>query len=538
MASSCQNAAVIAHVISEALHKKSKGDSSEYNIILTELSRSNILDVSLSRWLDGLKCCASVLGKGFEDLVGITLDINWIYKDDQFVADYTEYLTSLLSANPVYLSPCIRKLVSLMKPETQQDPGLKLVFERVHQMLNVILKLAPGGLRIVQKMIQELFPYKQKSAFILECYVMNLFRLLEYAPSLTPVVWELIVNKLIQIDTELPNQSQNEVLDDENGGDEKDQSQFQEEINDDHVGDITPYSWPDPDDTCDLLSHKLDVLMSRCLCYCYYCCHPKGVFSFDDSTRLFYVLLEIFKKCLLPTHGSSYPQFLCFYVCSYHKTFCEEFLLRLWTTVESVSLSATVRQAAAAYIGSFAARAKYLPLSCVKTVLELLVGWIHRYVDQFDHLSSGADSFLHGPFYAVCQAVFYIFVFRHKQLLNAESDCSGLSYLQSLNLGRVVSCHLNPLMVCLDSVVNMFATLTRNYQIAFCYTVLERNRRVLVPQHGHQNLLDIYTKSGKEEVCLILLVKLIHTVSKTPMMNIYKSIGCQSQTTIICQEMY
>ena len=29
---------------------------------------------------------------------------------------------------------------------------------------------------------------------------MNLFRLLEYAPSLTPVVWELIVNKLIQID--------------------------------------------------------------------------------------------------------------------------------------------------------------------------------------------------------------------------------------------------------------------------------------------------------------------------------------------------
>ncbi len=38
---------------------------------------------------------------------------------------------------------------------------------------------------------------------------------------------------------------------------------------------------------------------------------------------------------------------------------------------------------------------------------------------------------------------------------------SGLEYLQSLNLERVVMCQLNPLKVCLPSVTSMFAAITR-----------------------------------------------------------------------------
>uniref|UniRef100_H9G882 Uncharacterized protein n=1 Tax=Anolis carolinensis TaxID=28377 RepID=H9G882_ANOCA len=40
---------------------------------------------------------------------------------------------------------------------------------------------------------------------------------------------------------------------------------------------------------------------------------------------------------------------------------------------------------------------------------------------------------------------------------------------------------LNPLKICLPSIVNFFAALTRKYQIAFCDTIIERNRRQVLP---------------------------------------------------------
>ena len=59
------------------------------------------------------------------------------------------------------------------------------------------------------------------------------------------------------------------------------------------------------------------------------------------------------------------------------------------------------------------------------------------------------------------QAVFYIFVFRHRQLLE---DNKGLHYVMGLNLERIVTCRLNPIRVCLPSIVNVFATLTRYFE--------------------------------------------------------------------------
>ena len=59
--------------------------------------------------------------------------------------------------------------------------------------------------------------------------------------------------------------------------------------------------------------------------------------------------------------------------------------------------------------------------STVKSCLDLLVNWLHMYLNNQD---SGTKAFcdvaLHGPFYSACQAVFYTFVFRYKQLLSGN----------------------------------------------------------------------------------------------------------------------
>lgn len=48
---------------------------------------------------------------------------------------------------------------------------------------------------------------------------------------------------------------------------------------------------------------------------------------------------------------------------------------------------------------------------------------------------------------------------------------SGLEYLQSLNLERVVMCQLNPLKVCLPAVTSMFAAITRYTPVCVCVCV-------------------------------------------------------------------
>ena len=51
-------------------------------------------------------------------------------------------------------------------------------------------------------------------------------------------------------------------------------------------------------------------------------------------------------------------------------------------------------------------------------MLDLLSSWAKRYITQSEDTGSDADIQRHGSFYSVCQALFYVFAFRHKQLLS------------------------------------------------------------------------------------------------------------------------
>lgn len=80
----------------------------------------------------------------------------------------------------------------------------------------------------------------------------------------------------------------------------------------------------------------------------------------------------------------------------------------------------------------------------------------------------------HYVFYAVCEAIFYVVAFRSRDLTNSNEN---LNFLQSLQLSTLVTCHLNPLRVCLPAVATAFAGVTRSHQLAYCHTILERNAR-------------------------------------------------------------
>lgn len=58
-----------------------------------------------------------------------------------------------------------------------------------------------------------------------------------------------------------------------------------------------------------------------------------------------------------------------------------------------------------------------------------------------------------------------------------QPPSSSSSFLYALNLQRLITCDLNPLKACIPSIAKTFGNIAQVYQISYCKTVLERNRR-------------------------------------------------------------
>ncbi|KAJ8974029.1 hypothetical protein NQ317_001817 [Molorchus minor] len=143
------------------------------------------------------------------------------------------------------------------------------------------------------------------------------------------------------------------------------------------------------------------------------------------------------------------------------------------------NVAPVIRQAAVNYIASLSARANYIPLSMLKGTLQQMAEWIHSYISNQDGLECvNSDVRLHLVFYSVCQALFYIVSFRYKDLIASKKN---IVFLESLNMAKMVTSRLNPLKVCQPPVVQKFAAITRKYQLAYCYTVIENNSRNTMP---------------------------------------------------------
>lgn len=115
------------------------------------------------------------------------------------------------------------------------------------------------------------------------------------------------------------------------------------------------------------------------------CCFA-GSFHADRTKDLYRDLLSVFDKLVLPTHASSHVQYSMFYLCSFKlvgnwdrttagnqnqtsgcvlfwfQALAEAFLDHLWKILQNPAQPAVLRQAAAGYLGSFLARAKFVPV--------------------------------------------------------------------------------------------------------------------------------------------------------------------------------
>ncbi|XP_069342192.1 RNA polymerase I-specific transcription initiation factor RRN3 isoform X2 [Eulemur rufifrons] len=453
--------------VTEVLLKYKKGETSDFELLKNQLS-----DPDIKR-------------------------LPWLNRSKTVVEEYLAFLGNLVSAQTVFLRPCLSMIASHFVPprviikegdvdvsdSDDEDENLPANFDTCHRALQIIARYVPSTPWFLMPILVGKFPFVQKSERTLECYVHNLLRISVYFPTLRHEILELIIEKLLKLDVSA---SRQDIEDAEETaaqtcvGTESTEGLFN--MDEDEETERETVADPQrPDQMVHPVAERLDILLSLLLSYIKDVCYVDGKIDNNKTKDLYRDLINIFDKLLLPTHASCHVQFFMFYLCSFKLGFAEAFLEHLWKKLQDPNNPAIIRQAAGNYIGSFLARAKFIPLITIKSCLDLLVNWLHMYLDNQD---SGTKAFcdvaLHGPFYAACQAVFYTFVFRHKQLLSGNLK-EGLRYLQGLNFERIVMSQLNPLKICLPSVVSFFAALTNKYQLVFCYTIIERNNRQMLP---------------------------------------------------------
>ncbi|KDQ64421.1 hypothetical protein JAAARDRAFT_28051 [Jaapia argillacea MUCL 33604] len=213
----------------------------------------------------------------------------------------------------------------------------------------------------------------------------------------------------------------------------------------------------------------------------------------------FHTLLAIFDRSIIRTFKSRYTQFLIFWYSSLDPEFSDLFqgMLVSKALLEDDQPVVT-RAAAASYIASFVSRALFVDREGARRVVAVLCNFLKNHLDIFDtaSLQTGASSpqaqsmAHHSIFYAVAQAVFLIFCFRWRDLLDdpPEEDVDELSgvravgstkkWISELNImQRVVISPLNPLRACSPNVVTQFARVAHAADFIYCYSILESNKR-------------------------------------------------------------
>jgi RNA polymerase I-specific transcription initiation factor RRN3 len=129
----------------------------------------------------------------------------------------------------------------------------------------------------------------------------------------------------------------------------------------------------------------------------------------------------------------------------------------------------------------------------VRTVFELIGSNLDHIRAENELSCRGPDLQRYGTFYAMTQALLYIFCFRWRDLVASDEGLDEEDPLflgQDLNwtpgikdtLNRTVYSKLNPLKICSPPIVAEFAKIARHLGFMYIYPLLETNKRVRLIQ--------------------------------------------------------
>ena len=318
---SCKDEADISftNLLEEAFAEKEVGEIDRYNFILKCLADDKFDDERLRKFIEAARSCLSFLKGENETLVGAILKINWTGRGEEFVKCYINFLVELVSAHTFYLRGCLRMLLQNFLPPLKLTDKMKNFdlkqfdkqFNNTHEAIFAIMRIVPTAPRHLLIKLGDFFPYIGKSQILIQLYVRNLFYITKYMPSLQEKIFEIIIDNLLKIDVQIcKHELEDEMCDTD---DEADDVQFDVEIENENKEEHKLYE----DEMKHETAQKLDNLMLTVFEHIYKICFHDGRTNWEEAETLYADIIRVFEMVLLPTHASSYVQFVVFYICSF-----------------------------------------------------------------------------------------------------------------------------------------------------------------------------------------------------------------------------
>ncbi|XP_041993955.1 RNA polymerase I-specific transcription initiation factor RRN3-like [Salvia splendens] len=447
--------------VRNALKAAIQGDCDFYNQLVAVIHRKEALVteevallVTCLKAMTGAVSCVHIVHH--RSLLAAILSMSlWDYGTDVMDA-LVELLISLASSNGDYVDLCLEMLVmNFMPPPAHSARGLSKkiqVLDRVHSTLEDISNLVPLTPLRLQKIVRDKMPHIYMKEHVIMIYAENILRLE------SGVMGELVgstglvalMDKLIEFDVEI---SWEDIVQDDF---HKDMFDIELEDLENPVDDIVQ----DGDEltrdvliqrflSSNLSAQKLDSLMVLIFEYLKSCSEGGRL------VQVFETLLQSFQKTTLTAYKSKFAQFIMFYSSSLDPDNCGKMFANALIDIYVSGLNPVWRMSAVAYLASYLARAKFIPISFVATMLERMVSCCFLYCEnQDDNINPKA----HKLFYAGCQAIMYVLCFRLKQLLVIPRLKSQLLLMR---IDDILKHHLSPLQVCLLSIVEEFLRLVK-----------------------------------------------------------------------------
>jgi RNA polymerase I-specific transcription initiation factor RRN3 len=197
-----------------------------------------------------------------------------------------------------------------------------------------------------------------------------------------------------------------------------------------------------------------------------------------EDHEFFQELLTIFDSLILSTHRLRCVQYLYFYIASLQDSFADDFMGLLAGKILDFSQPIVTRIAAASYLASFVARAKFIDQVSAKACIRLLNQCALKYLDSYNGgLVTRKTIVNHGIFYSMVQAIMYLFCFRWKQLIDLNASTGQLP-IELASFQRVLTSKLCPFKVCSKHIIEEFARITHSYNMLYCYPFMSSDMRI------------------------------------------------------------
>lgn len=558
-----------------------QGELAPYNELVAQFHASSPSDAGPSNaqlvaWLTALTHVSTSLDRTCAALVDAVLEYPWLALPDDAASAWVRFSCSLVSARGEWVTKMAQLIFrnfgyqpewfhgGYTRASDARRPTRRELYDRLHAFLGTLLQLVPTLPATLQPLLVQYFPHRRERTLAQVLYMRNLLRITTYCDALVEPVWTTIFDQALQIDVGI----QVELDELEEHGIEPTQvglagalDRVDGESDGAPSADVSPaLAAHTPDDFVTLeglsddgyddefltpavpeqepawgevaaLAGRLDAMMKAM--YDFLAEYVAG----PDNQRyqLFQTLLGIFGRQVLPTFKSRHVQFILFWYSSQDPEFTDMFLgtllsKSLYVSRDSVAAAADsaaiLRIAAASYVASYVARARHVDGPTTRMVLLNLCTFLDAGLESFSALGTAAPApgaRDHAMFYAVAQAVFYIFCFRWRDLRDVDyqeeesvrspattypnagslelspqlmpvlgaasyssASSSGTSAAMRGSHGwapglsivqRAITSPLNPLRYCNANVVQQFAYVSQHTGFQYCYSIIEANAR-------------------------------------------------------------